>query len=131
MDPTSRFKLAAADCKDIGRLAQIHVIACLPDNAFKLYFKTPAEFEQRITAMLEGQIGNPTWQHIKAVDKESGVIAAWASWNTPTDAQIGERDQKAAKNVMNSNRSLKKGEFDFPPGLPTYVQADTDKWLER
>ena len=131
MDQASTFELTSADRKDIGRLAHIHVIACLPDNAFKLYFATPAEFERRITEMLEGQVGDPTWQHIKAVDKKTGVLAAWASWNTPTDAQIRERDKRVAKKNEDSKKNTEKGEFEFPPGLPTYVQEDTDKWQEK
>ena len=94
MDPTPGFELALAERKVIPRLAHIHVVACLPDNAIKLYFATPTEFENRVIEMLEGQVGDPTWQHVKAVDKARGVLAAWASWHTPTDAQIRERDGK-------------------------------------
>ncbi|KAJ8068612.1 hypothetical protein OCU04_002319 [Sclerotinia nivalis] len=49
--------------------------------------------------MLEGQVGDPAWYHIKAVDNETGEIAAWASWNIPTDAKIKERDEKAAAKI--------------------------------
>ncbi|KAL3707768.1 hypothetical protein TMatcc_005750 [Talaromyces marneffei ATCC 18224] len=45
-------------------------------------FDEPSEFEKRVTDMLESQVGTPTWQHIKAVDRETEQIAAWASWNT-------------------------------------------------
>lgn len=130
MEQTSTsFNLLPAEAADIPRLAHIHVVACLPDNAFALYFATPQEFEKRVTDMLEGQIGDPSWYHIKAVDNETGKIAAWASWNIPTDAQIRERDEKAAIKV--SAKAGGKGEFDFPPGLPMFVQEDTDRWLER
>jgi hypothetical protein len=129
-DHLPTFELAQAERADIPRLAHIHVVACLPDNAFGLYFATAREFEQRVTEMLEGQVGDPAWQHVKAVDKKSGVLAAWASWNTPTDEQVRERDSKtAAKNVAEKEKG--KGEFDFPPGLPLYVQDDTDKWLDK
>ncbi|KAL8698050.1 MAG: hypothetical protein Q9201_006786 [Fulgogasparrea decipioides] len=131
MNHPSTFELAPVERKDIPRLAHIHVIACLPDNAFKLYFATPREFEQRVTEMLEGQVGDSAWQHIKAVDKKTGVLAAWASWNTPTDADIRERDKKAAGKLVDSRNDKVKGGFDFPPGLPTYVQQDTDQWLQR
>lgn len=131
MDHSRTFELAPAERKDIPRLAHIHVVACLPDNAFALYFATPAEFEKRVTDMLEGQVSDPTWQHIKAVDKETGVVAAWASWNTPTDEQIRERDEKAVAMIVDSEKSTVKGDFDFPPGLPIYVQQDTEKWLEK
>jgi len=127
MDQAQTFQLAPAERKDIPRLSHIHVIACLPDNAFALYFAKPADFEREITKMLEGQVGEPTWQHIKVVDKKTGVLAAWASWNTPTGSQIRERDEKAEAKV----RDPEKGDFDFPPGLPTYVQEDTDRWLEK
>jgi len=133
MDSLPTFDLLPATREDIPRLSQIHVIACLPDNAFKLYFSTPAEFEKRVTSMLEGQVGDPSWTHIKAVDKQTGELAAWASWNTITDAEIRERDEKAvAKQSVDVEKGeLGKGEFDFPPGLPMFVQADTDSWLER
>ena len=85
MDPASTFELRPVDRTDILRLAHIHVAACLPDNAFGLYFATPAEFEKRVTEMLESQVGDPTWQLVKAVDNKSNIIGAWASWNTPTD----------------------------------------------
>ncbi|KAL2055026.1 hypothetical protein ABVK25_004848 [Lepraria finkii] len=110
------FELAPAERKDIPRLAHIHVVACLPDIAFGLYFATPTEFEKG---------------HLKVVDKKTGVLAAWASWNTPTEAQIRERDGKAAAKIADSEKGKGKGEFDFPPGLPTYVQEDTDRWLEK
>jgi len=127
MDQAKTFELAPAERKDIPRLSHIHVVACLSDNAFALYFARPADFEREVTKMLEGQVGEPTWQHIKVVDKETGVLAAWASWTTPTDSQIRERDAKAEARVRDS----KMGEFDFPPGLPMYVQEDTDRWLEK
>jgi hypothetical protein len=104
MDQAPIFELASATREDIPRLAHIHVVAYLPDNAFKLYFSTPQEFEKRVTEMLEGQVGDPTWQHIKAVDKNTGEIAAWASWNMPTDAQIRERMKK----LRSRARKLKK-----------------------
>ena len=91
MDHSPAFELCPVQHKDIPRLAHIHVIACLPDNSFQPYFDTPTDFEKGVMEMLEGQIGDSTWQHIKPVDEKTGVLAAWASWNTPTDAQIRER----------------------------------------
>ncbi|KAF5879071.1 putative gnat family protein [Botrytis fragariae] len=98
---------------DIPRLAYIHVVACLLDNAFALHFDNTKEFEQIVTEMLEDQ------------------ITAWASWNTPTDAEIRERDEKAEARISASTKDLAKGEFNFPPGLPMFVQAETNRWLER
>jgi hypothetical protein len=61
MDRAPTFELAPAERKDIPRLAYIHVVApVLPDNASGLYFTTATEFEQRVTEMLEGQVGDPT-----------------------------------------------------------------------
>ena len=133
MEHRPTFDLLPATREDIPRLSHIHAITCLPDNAFKLYFPTAAEFEERVTAMLEGQVGDPSWQHINAVDKKTGELAAWASWNTLTDAEIRERDEKAAakESADVEKGKLGKGELDFPPGLPMFVQADTDRWLER
>lgn len=45
MDHATTFELALAERKDIQRLAHIHVVACLPDNAFGLYFANTTEFE--------------------------------------------------------------------------------------
>ncbi|KAF7919264.1 hypothetical protein BELL_0054g00090 [Botrytis elliptica] len=119
MNQTSpTFELAPATRADIPRLAYIH-------------FDNPKVFEQRATEMLEGQVGEPNWQHIKLVDKDTGEITTWASWNTPTDVEIRERDEKAAAKILASTKDLDKGEFDFLPGLPMFVQADIDRWLER
>ena len=131
MDHAQSFELAPAERKDIPRLSHIHVVACLSDNAFGLYFKTPAEFEKQVIKMLEGQVGESTWQHVKAVDKKTGVLAAWASWTIPASVQIRKRDEKAMAKIVDSHLGLGKGEFDFPPGLPSYVQEDTDRWLEK
>ena len=125
MGLVSSFELTPACRKDIEIMAHIHVMACLPDNAYKLYFPTPLEFTMRVRKMLEGQVGDPTWQHMKVVDKKTGEIAAWASWNIPTHDQIRERDRKAAKKVASSDKTVGKG---FPPGLPTHVKEETDKW---
>ena len=119
------FDLIAAGVDDIPDLSRIHAAACWPDNAFKLYFDSPIEFDKRVTEMLQGQVGFPEWQHIKAVDKATGALIAWASWNTPTDRQIREQAHKPAQ------AEPPKGEFDFPPGLPMYVQQDTDQWLSE
>lgn len=120
MASSSSFELRVAERIDIPRLADIHVMACLPDNAFGLYFSNPKEFHKRVVDMLEGQVEDPAWLHVKAVDKETGVIAAWASWNTLTDEEIRERDRKAAARKSKATEDgLGKGEFDFPPGLPS------------
>ena len=81
--------------------------------------------------MLEGQVGHAGWQHLKVVDKKTGVLAAWASWNTPTDAQIRVRDGKAVAKIADTEKGKGKGDFDFPPGLATHVQEDTNRWLEN
>jgi GNAT superfamily N-acetyltransferase len=125
------FELLPADHEDIPRLAHIHVVSCLPDNAFSLYFASPQEFERRVIDMLEGQVGDPAWQHIKAVDMKTGILAAWASWNTPSDAQIRERDEKLAARVVTPEKRTGRGHFDFPLGLPIFVEEDTKKWLEK
>lgn len=133
MDHQPTFKLLPATPEDIPRLSYIHVVACLPDNAFKLYFSQPSEFEKRVTEMLNGQVGHPTWKHIKAVDLETGQIAAWASWNTPTDAEIRQRDKEQASKAEDDKKkeTLQGSDFAFPPGLPVHVQQDTDKWLNH
>lgn len=129
MDHTPSFELMPAQRKDIPRLAQIHVITCLMDNAFRLYFPTAEEFEHQVTKMLEGQVGEPTWRHIKAVDKRTNTLVAWASWTTPDDTQIPEETQKTTMNAEGSSQEPGKGEFGFPQGLPMFVQEDTDRWL--
>lgn len=125
------FKLTLAERDDIPRLAHIHVIACLLDNAFGLYFTTLTEFEKEVTYMLESQVGDPTWQHLKVMNKKTGVLAAWASWNTLTDAQIWERDEKIEARIANFEKDKDKGEFDFSSELLIYVQENTERWLEK
>lgn len=125
------FELLPMEREEIPRISYIHVVACLPDNAFGLFFATSKEFEDRVSEMLINQVGDPTWKHIKAVDRETGSIAAWASWNTPTDDQIRERDAKSVAGSPASGKDKTKGGFDYPPGLPLYVAEDTEKWLAR
>ena len=127
MDDSSTFELVPVESADIPRLSKIHVDACLLDNAFKLYFETPKAFEDAVTAMLKGQIGEPTWVHVKAVDKQTGTLAAWASWETPTDDRIlgpeGEADEDTA--------DKEERDFDFPPGIAQFVEEDSSRWLKR
>jgi Acetyltransferase (GNAT) domain len=130
MAEEATFDLFPAVREDIPRLSHIHVVACLPDNAFKIYFDEPSEFDKRVTEMLEGQLGTPKWKHIKAVDRQTGQVAAWASWNTPTDEEIQQRDKEQAENDA-KKQTLQGSDFDFPPGLPVLVQQDTDKWLNH
>jgi hypothetical protein len=56
MDHPPTFELLPATREDIPRLTYIHVIACLLDNAFKLYFSKPKEFEKSVTEMLQGSM---------------------------------------------------------------------------
>jgi hypothetical protein len=125
------FQLLPAERADIPRLAHIHVMCCLPDNAFSLYFASPQEFERRVVDMLEDQVGDPTWRHIKVVNKKTSILAAWASWNTPTDADIQERDEQLVVEAASPESRTGRGHFDFPPGLPVFVEEDTTKWLEK
>jgi len=115
------FKVVPAAREDISHLAHIQTVACSPDNAFSLFFATPRQFKNSAIEMLESQFGDPTWCHVKAVEKVTGVIGGWASWNTPTDEQIRERDEKIAADIRS----------DSPPGLSGYVQQETDKLLAK
>jgi len=56
MDHPPAFELLPATGEDIPRLEFIHVITCLPDNAFKIYFSNLKEFEKRVTEMLQGSM---------------------------------------------------------------------------
>ena len=80
------FELAPAERKDISRLVHIYFLAYLPDNLFRLMVPNLTEFGEEVTQMIEDTVGDPTWQYLKVVDKETGVLAAWACRNTPTDA---------------------------------------------
>ncbi|KAL9108974.1 MAG: hypothetical protein Q9227_006370 [Pyrenula ochraceoflavens] len=131
MAAKSSFSLEPASREDIPRLAEIHVIACLPDNAFKLYFATAAEFKARVIDMLNGQVGESDWLHLKAVDYATGKLAAWASWHTPSDRELRERAAQTDAAQKPSDKGPGKGDFDFPPGLPQLVQDDTDRWINR
>ena len=122
------FELAPAERKDIPRLVHIYFLAYLPDNLFRLCVSNLTEFEKGMTRMLERQVGKPTRQHVKVMDKKTGVLAAWASWNMPTDAQIRERDEKAAAKIADSGEGKGKGELDIFPAISNYVQADIDRW---
>lgn len=70
------FEILPATRDDIPRLGEIHVVTCMADGAFRLYFKSAEHFTQRVVAMLESQMGNPEWYHVKTVDKEIGSVAA-------------------------------------------------------
>jgi len=119
MNKEPAFKLLPAERSDIPRLAEINVTACLPDIAFSLYFPTPQELEKAVTDALEVQFGDPTWLHIKAIDKATGAIGGWASWNILTNEQIQERDEQIANGS------------DFAPGLSGHVARETDKLLGK
>ena len=106
-------------------------VACLPTTDFRLWYPNLAEFHKEVTQMLEDHIGDPTWQHHKVVDKKTGVLAAWASWNTPTDTQIRERDGKAAAKIADSAKGKGKVEFEKYPKFVHYVQDDIDRWFEQ
>jgi GNAT superfamily N-acetyltransferase len=132
MNTTSpTFDILLAERADIPRLAYIHVVSCITDNAFKLYFDSNEEFTKPVAEMLEGQIGDPTWHHVKAVDRESGTLAAWASWQMPSDQQVRERDAKLKNGVQSAipSQGTAKGEFDFPPGLAVHVKTDVDRFV--
>ena len=131
MDQSSTFELLPVERQDIPRLADIELVACLSDNAFRLCFPTPTDFTKRVIETLENQVGDPTWQHIKAVDKKTGVLAAWASWNMPTDAQIREQDEKPLAKVEDLKPGSEMGALDSPAKLLAYVQEDTDRWLKK
>lgn len=118
------FDLVEAEVADIPELSRIHVAACWPDNAVRLYFSSPEDFGNRITEMLEGQVGTPEWEHVKAVDKVTGATIAWASWYMPIDATIREEQTRGSAPPQTAT-----GEFDFPPGLPMHVKKVTDQWL--
>ena len=122
------FELLPAERKDIPRLVHIHSLAYLPDNLFRLLVPNLTEFEKVVTQMLEVQIAEPTWQHLKVVDKKTGVLAAWAAWETPTRAQIRERDEIAAAKWADPEKGKTKGEIDILQQLSHYVQADIDRW---
>lgn len=135
---TSNFEIVLAVREDIPRLTRIHVNACKADKAFRLFFKSDEEYSKRITDMLQGQIGESTWTHVKIVDPTTGDIAAWASWNRPTDAQIHDRDvkQEQALKTESSSQSGKSdglGEckFDFSEGLASYIFGDTERWVNE
>ncbi|PMD64306.1 uncharacterized protein K444DRAFT_521178, partial [Hyaloscypha bicolor E] len=59
--------------------------------------------------LLQTQLGDPAWLHIKAVDKETNTIAAWASWVTVSE-------------------TVKVGE-EYAKRLDGYVQQEVDKML--
>ena len=131
MDQSSTFELLPVEHQDIPRLAEIETVASLSDNAFRLCFPTPTDFTKRVIEMLENQVGDPTWEHTKVVDKKTGMLAAWASWNTPTDAQIREQDEKSAAKVEEFQPGSELDGLGSPAELLTYVQQDTDRWLKK
>ena len=131
MDQSSTFELSPAERQNIPRLAEIETVACLSDNAFRLSFPTPTDFTKQVIELLEDQVGDPIWRHIKVVEKETGVLAAWASWKTPTDAQIREQDEKSAAEVEQTQPGSGMGGFDPDAGFLTYVQVVSDRWMKK
>ena len=72
----STFSLVPAEPGDIPRLAHIHVIACLPDNAFNLYFPTPQEFELRVKEMLQARLASRAGRTSKPLRKRPASLPA-------------------------------------------------------
>ena len=122
------FKLAPAERKDIPRLAHIYILAYLPDSLFRLVVPNLTEIEKEVTQLLEHTVSDPTWQYLTVVDKKTDVLAAWACWKTPTDAQIQETDELAAAKIADSEKGKGKGEIDNSLELSHYVQADINRW---
>ena len=119
------FTVHVASPSDIPRLSKIHVDSCLQDMCFRLYFPTAAAFSSAVSNMLEKQIGQEKWTHIKVIDEETAKIAAWASWVIPTDDEIRERDSKTAAENMQDQSG-----FDHPQGLATYVSQQHQKFVD-
>ena len=131
MDQSSTFELLPVERQDIPELAHIEMAACLSDNAFRVCLPTQTDFTERLIKTLEDQVDDPAWQHIKVVEKETGELAAWASWNTPSVAQIQERDEKSAAKVEQFQPESEIDGLNSPAEFLTYVQKDTDRWLEE
>ena len=125
------FELAPAERKDIPKMIQICFAASLSTTDFRLWYPKVIEFQNEMTQMLEDHIGDSTWQHLKVVEKRRGVLAAWASWNTPTDAQIRERDGKAAAKIADAAKGKGKVESEKWPKFVHYVQGDIERWFEQ
>jgi GNAT superfamily N-acetyltransferase len=109
MSQPPTFSLAPVERQDIPQLAQIYTLVTLLDNALKLNYSTPTLCAQSITTLLQTQLGDPAWLHIKVVDKATNTIAAWASWVTVAE-------------------TVKVGE-EYAKGLDGYVQQEMDKLL--
>ena len=39
--------------------------------------------------------------------------------------------KRQLRRLRKLKREVGKGKFDFPPGLPMFVQEDTDRWFEK
>jgi hypothetical protein len=109
MSQPPTFSLAAVERQDISQLAQIYTLVTLLDSALKLNYPTPTLCTQSITTLLQTQLGDPAWLHIKVIDKATNTIAAWASWVTVAE-------------------TVKVGE-EYAKGLDGYVQQEMDKLL--
>ena len=131
MDQSSTFELLPVERQDIPTLAHIAMAACLSDNAFRLCFPIPEDFPGHVIKMLGDQVGDSTWQHTKVVVKNTGEVAAWASWNTPTNAQIREQDETSAAKVEDPEPGSELGGFGSPAELLTCMQESTDRWLKK
>jgi len=127
MDDAVTFELAPAQHEDTPRLADIYAWALLLDPTFGFSYASEAECKMRMIVILEGRIGDPTWQHIKVVDKSKGMPTAWAGWNTPNDAQIREYDESAAARFRNFEEATSEDDFDSLPGPPPSIQETTDR----
>ncbi len=131
MGDAATFELAPAQHEDIPRLADIYAWALLLDPTFGFSYASEAECKMRMIVLLEGRIGDPTWQHIKVVNKSTGMPTAWAGWNTPNDAQIREYDESAAARIRNLKEATSEDDFDSLPGAQPSIQETTDRWLAK
>ena len=127
MDNASRFSLLPAERINIRRMAQIEVSACLQDNVCRLSFASPEHFERAVLQELSAQLGDGRWRHLKAVDKHSGELVAWASWNTPSESEIRERDANAQARIPVAETVRGRNGSDSTPAA--LVQEDYKRWL--
>ena len=120
--------ISEASDGDIPILANIHIEACRPDLAIRLFFSSESHFSSLLTQGLKNQINNPDWLVVKATDSETQQIAGWASLNL---ASVTDKDEKQIENPNATESGKRTGSTetrnaDFPAGLGAFVSAKSD-----
>lgn len=126
MPPPAILDLVPAEQADIPRLVEIDVSASATDNASIVAFLGQSKDRAtQVAESLQKAFADETYSNIKAVDRETGIIAGWVTWSTPTDERIQEFDSEATDLATDA---AAQGPDENTSPLAQHVKAFAQQW---